>query len=85
MHFNVRSLSSPSTYIRSDQHQVEGPLNKGVVRLHMIRRPSQHDFQYKYLAVDVEGHPRIYLENTNASSISVGKSKTKLFGVQWTK
>jgi import inner membrane translocase subunit TIM21 len=51
----------------------------------MIKRPTEHEFEYKYLFLDVKGHQRIYLENTNAASNSVGKRKTKLFGVQWTR
>ncbi len=35
--------------------QVEGPLNTGVVNLHMVKRPGQDGFEYKYLALDVKG------------------------------
>jgi import inner membrane translocase subunit TIM21 len=62
---------------------MEGPLNKGVVNLHMIKRPSDGEFVYKYLFLDVKGHQRIYLENADASADSPAKSKTKLFGVSW--
>jgi len=51
----------------------------------MIKRPTEHEFEYKYLFLDVKGHHRIYLENTDAAPKSVGKGKTKLFGVQWTR
>lgn len=51
----------------------------------MVKRPSEHEFDYKYLSLDVKGHQRIYLENTDAVPNSVGKGKTKLFGVQWTR
>ncbi|KAI9742907.1 MAG: mitochondrial import inner membrane translocase subunit tim21 [Claussenomyces sp. TS43310] len=64
---------------------VEGPLDKGVVNLHMSKRPSQSEFEYKYLALDVKGHQRIYLENADATANSLGRGKTKLFGVQWTR
>jgi len=64
---------------------VEGPLNKGIVSLHMTKRPSRHEFEYKYLALDVEGHQRIYLENADASANTIAKGKTKMFGVQWTR
>jgi import inner membrane translocase subunit TIM21 len=51
--------------------------------MHMVKRPSDSEFTYKYLALDVKGHPRIYLENADATSDSPAKSKTKLFGVSW--
>jgi len=51
----------------------------------MIKKPSQNEFEYKYLALDIPGHQRIYLENANASTHSLAKAKTKLFGVQWTR
>ncbi|KAG9234940.1 TIM21-domain-containing protein [Amylocarpus encephaloides] len=62
---------------------VEGPLNKGVVNLHMQKRPSDSEFVYKYLALDVPGHRRIFLENADANPNSPAKSKTKLFGISW--
>jgi import inner membrane translocase subunit TIM21 len=49
----------------------------------MIKRPSDSEFAYKYLALDVRGHQRIYLENADAVSDGSAKSKTKLFGVSW--
>jgi import inner membrane translocase subunit TIM21 len=62
---------------------VEGPLNKGVVSLHMVKRPEvDSEFIYKYLALDIKGHQRIYLENADASGNGPAK-KTKLFGVNW--
>ena len=63
--------------------QVEGPLNKGVVNMHMVKLPSESEFIYKYLALDVKGHQRIYLENADAKPDSPAKSKTKFFGVSW--
>ena len=63
--------------------QVEGPLNKGVVNLHMTKRPSENEFVYKYLALDVKGYQRIYLENADTNLESSAKSKTKFFGVSW--
>lgn len=63
--------------------QVEGPLNTGVVSLHMIKRPSDGEFAYKYLMLDVPGHPRLYLENADANPESPAHSKTKLFGIAW--
>ncbi|RDL33606.1 Uncharacterized protein BP5553_07974 [Venustampulla echinocandica] len=62
---------------------VEGPLNKGVVNIHMTKGPSDDEFVYKYLALDVKGHQRIYLENADATVDSPAKNKTKLFGISW--
>jgi import inner membrane translocase subunit TIM21 len=62
-------------------------LNKGVVSLHMVKSTPDSElgnqFVYKYLAIDVKGHQRIYLENADASLDSPAKSKTKIFGVSW--
>ncbi|KAM0124190.1 hypothetical protein ACHAO1_011107 [Botrytis cinerea] len=60
---------------------VEGPLNKGVVNLHMVKRPSESEFVYKYLFLDVKGHQRIYLENADATNSGPGKSR--FLGVTW--
>lgn len=49
----------------------------------MIKRPVDTEFIYKYLALDVKGHQRIYLENADASLDSPAKSKSKLFGISW--
>ncbi|KAI1810622.1 import inner membrane translocase subunit tim-21, mitochondrial [Poronia punctata] len=61
---------------------VEGPLNNGLVNVHLIKRSGHSEFEYKYLALDVKGHPRIYLEHADANSSSDHK-KFKLFGVNW--
>ncbi|PBP17105.1 import inner membrane translocase subunit tim-21 [Diplocarpon rosae] len=66
---------------------VEGPLNKGVVSLHMIKSSTDcelgSEFVYKYLALDVKGHQRIYLENADALLDSPAKNKSKIFGISW--
>lgn len=62
---------------------LEGPKDKGVVNLHMTKTMSQNEFEYKYLAFDVPGHSRIYLENADSASNNLRKGATKLFGVQW--
>ncbi|KAI9799471.1 MAG: mitochondrial import inner membrane translocase subunit tim21 [Piccolia ochrophora] len=62
--------------------QVEGPLNKGVVNLHMAKRPEESDLEYKYLTLDVKGHQRIYLENADEKA-SPKKKAMKMFGVRW--
>ncbi|KAL8667567.1 MAG: hypothetical protein Q9168_007221 [Polycauliona sp. 1 TL-2023] len=46
---------------------VEGSSRRGVVNLHTFKRPGDSDWQYKYLALDVKGRPRIYLENMAAT------------------
>lgn len=38
--------------------QVEGDVDKGVVRLHLVKRPGQDDYDYKYLYLDVKGKYR---------------------------
>ena len=35
--------------------QVEGDLDKGVVHLHLLRRPGQSDYEYRHLYLDVAG------------------------------
>lgn len=62
--------------------QVEGPLNNGVARLHMVKRHGWDDFEYKYLFVDVKGHERIYLEKDDGSN-GKGKKQLSFFGVKW--
>ncbi|KAH8163583.1 hypothetical protein CIB48_g4676 [Xylaria polymorpha] len=47
---------------------VEGPLNNGVVNVHLVKRAGHSEFEYKYLFVDVKGHQRIYLENADAKA-----------------
>jgi len=61
---------------------VEGPLGKGVVRLHMTKAPERKKFEYRYLALDVPGHQRIYLENADAEQRD-NKKGGKMFGVRW--
>ncbi|KAF2113474.1 TIM21-domain-containing protein [Lophiotrema nucula] len=60
---------------------VEGPLNQGVVHVHLQRRPSQSEYEYVVLAVDVKGHQRYYLEN--AEERKGGKVAPKIFGARW--
>jgi len=61
---------------------VEGPKEKGVVRLHMTKEKGQHKFEYKYLALDVKGHQRIYLENKDLVEAE-GRKSGRMFGVKW--
>ncbi|KAL9627861.1 MAG: hypothetical protein Q9204_006283 [Flavoplaca sp. TL-2023a] len=62
----------------------EGSSRRGVVSLHTFKGPGASDWQYKYLALDVKGQPRIYLENIDATP---GKqhSSFNFLGMQWRK
>ncbi|KAF2662696.1 TIM21-domain-containing protein, partial [Lophiostoma macrostomum CBS 122681] len=60
---------------------VEGPLNQGVVHVHLSKRPSQSDFEYVMLAVDVKGHQRVWLENADEKKNS--RVAPKIFGARW--
>ncbi|KAF2734564.1 import inner membrane translocase subunit tim-21, mitochondrial [Polyplosphaeria fusca] len=60
---------------------VEGPLGQGVVHVHMAKRPSQSEYEYVMLAVDVKGHQRVYLENADDRKNS--KVAPKIFGARW--
>ncbi|TDZ22707.1 Mitochondrial import inner membrane translocase subunit TIM21 [Colletotrichum orbiculare MAFF 240422] len=62
---------------------VEGPLNKGVVYLHMVKTPSSGEFEYKYLYVDIRGQQRIYLENADTAGSGSGKKGFKFLGISW--
>ncbi len=77
--------------VKKDQHGVEhmimhfhaeGPLNKGVISLHLEKRATAgSDYEYRYLKLDVKGHSTVYLEGGTAKN--VGKGVSKLFGVRW--
>lgn len=56
-------------------------MNAGVVNLHMTKKPSESEFEYRILALDVKGHEPIYLEN--ADDKGPKKGGVKMFGVQW--
>ncbi|KAJ5542436.1 hypothetical protein N7535_004856 [Penicillium sp. DV-2018c] len=60
---------------------VEGPLNSGVVVVHMMKPLDKSNFEYQLLALDVKGHSRIVLEK--ASEKPNVTSALKLFGIQW--
>ena len=62
---------------------VEGPSDRGVVQLHLIKTPRMNDFEYKYLTLDVRGHDKIYIEKADASVFEKGKKQLSLFGVKW--
>jgi import inner membrane translocase subunit TIM21 len=58
---------------------VEGPLGQGVVHVHLVKRPSQGEFEYEELAVDVKGHQRVSLVKEEARE----KVAPKIFGARW--
>ena len=78
------SLQTDSTGIEHFRmhFNVEGSERKGVVSLHMVRGPGHPNFEYRFLALDVQGFARYYLENATES-----KKKNpvgfKMLGVQW--
>ncbi|KAF2395711.1 inner membrane translocase subunit tim21 [Trichodelitschia bisporula] len=59
---------------------VEGPLSRGVAQVHLTKRKGDDEWEYRLLALDVEGHQRIYLENSDAK---FDKRSGKMFGVRW--
>ncbi|KAI9857084.1 MAG: mitochondrial import inner membrane translocase subunit tim21 [Vezdaea acicularis] len=61
---------------------VEGPLNSGVVHVHLVKRVGEGEFNYKQLALDVKGHQRVWLENADVKAEPLGESR-KFFGVKW--
>ncbi|KAL8735134.1 MAG: hypothetical protein Q9166_001010 [cf. Caloplaca sp. 2 TL-2023] len=63
---------------------VEGSSRRGIVNLHTFKGAGQADWQYKYLALDVKGQPRIYLENTDAMPAKQ-HSSFNFLGMQWRK
>lgn len=63
----------------------QGPKAKGTVNLHMTKKYSDDEFVYKFLALDVPGHQRLYLENADTASNSLKGGVTKMFGVKWTR
>ncbi|KAJ5974309.1 L-galactonate dehydratase [Penicillium waksmanii] len=67
-------------HLRMNFH-VEGPLNSGVVVVHMIKHLDKTEWEYQLLALDVKGHSRIVLEK--ASERPSVASSLKLFGIQW--
>ncbi|RYP26428.1 hypothetical protein DL767_008052 [Monosporascus sp. MG133] len=85
----ARPIASTSqTDAQGNQHlvmhfYVEGPLNTGIVNVHLVKRVGRNDFEYKYFFVDIKGHQRIYLENTDSQPFGSDPKKFKLFGISW--
>jgi len=86
---DIRNSSSLRKDAQGNDHllihfNVEGPRNQGVVHVHLIRRAGKGDYEYKHLYLDVRGHQRIYLENSDAASKDgTQKPNTRLFGIKW--
>ncbi|KAI4175319.1 MAG: hypothetical protein LQ348_006199 [Seirophora lacunosa] len=45
----------------------EGSSRRGVAFLHTFKAAGETEWKYKYLALDVRGQPRIYLENSDTT------------------
>lgn len=52
-----------------------------MVHVHLTKRPSQDEYEYALLALDVKGHQRVFLENADARKDS--KAAPKIFGARW--
>lgn len=61
---------------------VVGSANSGIVHLHMAKGLEHPDWQYQLLALDVQGHPRLYLEKAEPGQQNK-KAGFKWLGVQW--
>lgn len=61
---------------------VAGPLNEGVVHVYMVRRKGDGEFRYGYLAVDVRGQARVYLENAE-KGVGEKKKPGTILGIRW--
>lgn len=59
MRFNVQPLSVWRSIKQSINallgEQVEGDIDKGVVNAHLVKRPGEHNYEYRYLFLDVAG------------------------------
>jgi import inner membrane translocase subunit TIM21 len=60
---------------------VEGPEAKGVVNVHMVKMQGENEWEYRFLALDVPGHQRIWVENRENAVMD--KKSGKMFGVRW--
>ncbi|KAH1498542.1 mitochondrial import inner membrane translocase subunit tim21 [Aspergillus fumigatus] len=60
---------------------VEGPLNSGIVIVHMMKPLDKDEWEYLLLALDVKGHSRVILEQAQEKP-GVAKA-LKIFGIQW--
>ncbi|KAF2748743.1 mitochondrial import inner membrane translocase subunit Tim21 [Sporormia fimetaria CBS 119925] len=58
-----------------------GPKNEGVVHVHLARKPSEDEWVYRTLAVDVKGEKRVWLEGGEGED--GGRKGPKIFGARW--
>ena len=64
------------------EFNLEGPIGRGRVHIHMVRPSKGAAFEYKKLSLDVPGHPTVYLHDDTP------EKKNKAFnflGFNWTK
>ncbi|TLD26407.1 hypothetical protein PspLS_04704 [Pyricularia sp. CBS 133598] len=61
---------------------LEGSKGRGMANMHLIKRVGGEDFEYRYFYVDVVGHQRIYLENSEALGRD-GSGKKTIFGIRF--
>ena len=50
--------------------------------MHMVKGPGDALYQYRFLALDVPGYPRLYLENAEDTQ-EKKKPGFRMLGVQW--
>ena len=60
---------------------VEGPLNQGTAICHLTKRPSQDEWEWCELAVNVKGAKTIWVERAEGKTGS--KVAPKIFGARW--
>lgn len=60
---------------------VSGDKNEGIATVMMLRRQDESHFHYGYLAVDVKGQARHYVENDQQDA---KKTPGKFLGIRWT-
>lgn len=79
-------LSATQTDKDGTQHllltyRVNGSKSSGIVYSHLVKRPTENEFTYKRLVLDVKGNSRIILKDTVAKINSA--KKLNVFGVTW--
>ena len=50
--------------------------------MHMVKAPGDILYRYRYLALDVPGQPRLYLENAE-DGVDKKKPGFRMLGIQW--
>ncbi|KAK2741556.1 mitochondrial import inner membrane translocase subunit tim21 [Myotisia sp. PD_48] len=62
---------------------VSGPLNDGIVRMHLVKPAGEQEFEYRLLALDVQGHRRLSLVDVEQAKNESRKAGSTLFGIRW--